>query len=348
MARKASFVKGSPPLWVGGSRIIRYTYPDLLYTQMMSDAYPLWNALEHEAGEELFVRCGGVYFGPRDHPNIIETERSLRETGLPVEILDAQATAQRVPTLRLRDDEIALFQPDSGFLRAVHCVRANARLARSHGATLRENTPVLQVEQDAVGTLIHTAQGVERFDRAIVTAGAWLGKLFANLELPLCVTRQQFIYLQPNEKAPAFKANNFPVWIDAATHFYGFPEDGRVKGIKLAKHVPGTPTDPDHVQREPSDAETTELVQYAAKRLPDLTPEVTHAQVCLYTNTPDEDFIIDCAPNMPDVWLLSGCSGHGFKFTVLLGKIIADLATDGQYARDLTRFSLKRFKTPNH
>jgi sarcosine oxidase len=125
----------------GHSRIIRYTYPDLLYTQMMGDAYPLWAELEEEAGEELFVRCGGLYLGPRAHPEIGATEQSLRQAGLEYSVLSAEALRERFPAFRLQSGEVALWQRDSGFLRADRCVLANARLARAYGAVLREQTP---------------------------------------------------------------------------------------------------------------------------------------------------------------------------------------------------------------
>src|SRR5690349_8039888 len=129
----------------GESRIIRYTYPDLLFTQLMSDAYPLWADLEAEAGEELFVRCGGVFFGVPDDPNIAATENALAGTGVPYERLDAAESNRRFPAIRLQPQEIALYQRDSGLLRATRCVLANARLARRHGATLREETPVQEI-----------------------------------------------------------------------------------------------------------------------------------------------------------------------------------------------------------
>ena len=328
----------------GESRIIRYTYPDLLYTQMMGDAYPLWAALEAEAGEELFVRCGGLFFGARGDRHVDETRRSLRATGLPFEELDADAANARFPALRLRDDETALFQPESGFLRSTRCVLANTRLAREQGAVIHEETPVREVVPYGDRVLVRTEAGAETaVDRAIVTAGAWMGKLLADLRMPLRVTRQQIVYLRPARDAESFAPGRFPVWIDATANLYGFPSDGRIDGIKLASHHPGETADPDAPRPAVSSGYERDMIAYAADRLPDLGAEVTHAQTCLYTNTPDEDFVLDRAPGSPHVWLVSGCSGHGFKFTVLLGRIAADLATGGAYGRDLSRFSLRRF-----
>jgi len=328
----------------GESRIIRYTYPDLLYTQMMGDAYPLWAALERAAGEELFVRCGGLLFGPDGHPRLVQTETTLRESRLPYERLSPEEARERFPGLRLQAGELALYQRESGFLRSTRCVLANARLARTAGAVLREETAVREIEPRRDGVLILTADGEEQlFDRVIVTAGAWIGRFFSRIRLPLRVSRQEVAYLAIREAPEQFAPGRFPVWIDAGERYYGFPSDGVVEGVKLAANHPGETVDPERVRRSVDGEYVEKVVEYAARRFPDLEARVTFATTCLYTNTPDEHFILDRVPESPHVWLVSGCSGHGFKFTVLLGKIAADLATGGSYPRDLGRFALRRF-----
>lgn len=329
----------------GHSRLIRYTYPDNLYTAMMADAYPLWGALEREAGEELLVRCGGVFFGPCDDAAMQATEAALLANGLAYDKLDSVAAEERAPALRLREDEIALFQSDSGFLRSTQCVLANARLAKTHGALIHENSIVRQVVQHGSEVLVRTGEAEQLFDGVIVTAGAWMHSLFADLQLPLRVTRQEIVYLGIARHSKYFGPGTLPVWIDAGANYYGFPDDSQIEGVKLAAHTLGEETNPDHVRRERDDAVIARARDYASQRLPDLSSTVTHSQVCLYTNTPDEDFIIDRMPDAPGVWLVSGCSGHGFKFTILLGHIAATLATGGAYARDLSRFSLQRFNS---
>jgi monomeric sarcosine oxidase len=327
----------------GESRIIRYTYPESLYTAMMSDAYPLWAALEAEAQEELFVRCGGVYLGPKDHPKVRSTEAALIENNLPYEKLSPAAARDRVPGLNFFADEVAIFQRESGFLRSSQCVLANARLAQQHGATIHENTSVQAIIPHGDKVVVRTAHDEQVFDRAIVTAGAWMGQIFAQLDLPLRVTRQQIVYLRVRESEDAkyFQPGRFPVWIDAGAGYYGFPDDGRIPGVKFAAHEPGDVVDPDDVNRVVDGAYIERAVQFASLRLPHLSADVTESVVCLYTNTPNEDFILDQMPDAPNVWLVSGCSGHGFKFTVLLGHIAATLATGGSYSRDLSRFALQ-------
>jgi monomeric sarcosine oxidase len=328
----------------GESRIIRYTYPDPLFTAMMADAYPLWADLEQRAGEELMVRCGGLFFGRHDDPNVMETEQALVGAGLPYERLDPRAAEARFPAFRFRTDEVALYQSESGLLRATRCVLANARLAREYGATLCEESAVTAILPHGATAIVRTSVGEEaEYDRVIVTAGAWMSRLFADLRLPLRVTRQQIVYFRIAHHPERFQPDRCPVWIDATALYYGFPQDGHMPGVKLASHVQGDHVDPDAVDRSVEADYIDQTAAYAARRLPDLSAETTHSQVCLYTNTPNEDFILDHLPDNPNIWLVSGCSGHGFKFTVLLGKIAADLATGGSYARDLSRFRLERF-----
>jgi sarcosine oxidase len=325
----------------GETRIIRYTYPDVLYTRMMADAYPLWEALQEGAGEELFVRCGGLMFGPEDNQRLADTEASLIEARLPYEKLSPNAVKDRFPAIRLHPREIGLYQKDTGFLRAGRCVRANARLAVEAGADLREKCAVQSVQPDGDTVRIQVDDAAETFDRVIVTAGAWMNRLLPTT-LPLRVTRQQVVYLKIADNPDALAPGRFPVWMDAESRHYGFPADGVIPGLKMAAHAPGAVVDPDRVRRETDDDYRETMAAYGASRFEGLEPEVVSSHTCLYTNTPDEDFVLDRVEGAP-VWIVSGCSGHGFKFTVLLGKIAADLATGGAYPRDLSRFSMSRF-----
>ena len=329
----------------GESRIIRYTYADEVYTRMMGEAYPLWRELEAEAGADLLARTGGLFFGAWGSPVVASAQAALDGARVPYERLDAAQARSRFPALRLADTEAALFQPDMGFLRATDCVRANARLARGWGADLREETPVRDVSQQGDKVVVTTEAGVsEVFDRAVVTAGPWMGRLLAALPLPLRVTRQEVVYLQPEAgRERDFEADRLPVWIDADANVYGFPSDGRIAGVKLASHALGQDADPDAPRRPPDEAYQQQMADYAAGRFAGLSRRVTHAQTCLYTNTPNEDFLIGPVPTMPLVWLVSGCSGHGFKFTVLLGRIAAEAATSGVMPPYLSRFALSAF-----
>jgi sarcosine oxidase len=341
----------------GESRIVRYTYPDSFYSELMAESFPLWDELERDAGESFLVRCGCLFVGPAEHPEMAAIARALIDAGRAYEALSPEAAQTRFPAIRLGPGEAAVFQPEGGFIRAGGTVTATARLARAAGAVLREETPVAGIEEREGRVIVSTTDGSEEaFDAAIVTAGAWAGQLFVGAGLPLRVSREQFVYLAIARHPEHFDPERFPVWIDAATYDYGFPSDGRVAGVKLSLHRSGGICDPDTVSHEPDEEFARARAAYAAGRLPDLDPTPVHARVCLYTSTPDEDFIVDRAPGFSNVWLASACSGHGFKFAILIGKIAASLAVTGApataeedaaargiYTRAMQRFSLERF-----
>lgn len=330
----------------GESRIIRYTYPDLLFTQMMGDSYRLWSELEAEAQEELFVRCGGLYFGDLGDADVLATEQALIDAHLPYDRLTAEQTQEKYPAFHLDSNQFALYQKDSGYLRATRCVLANIRLAKQYGAKIHEDIKVQEVCTRAEVAIVRSSLGEEEYDRIIVTAGPWMSTLFKDLNLPLKTTRQQIVYLNIQDHEEYFQANGtFPIWIDATVNIYGFPTDGRIPGVKLAAHYLGEVISDLDAERAPvGETYKEQMRQYARKRFPNLGSDITYSQTCVYTNTPNADFIIDRLPDQSSIFLVSGCSGHGFKFTVLLGKIIAMLATDDHgYERDLTRFKLSQF-----
>ena len=328
----------------GQSRVIRRVYPDVFYTMLMEHSYRLWRELEVEAGESLLLETGGLFFGPAEHPEMRGAEAALREAGVPFEVWNARRTAERVVPLRMEAGEVAISQQETGILRASRCVRANVRLARARGAEVRENTAVAGFEGTSQGVRVTLADGrILSVDRLILTAGPWTPALLAELGLPLRVTRQPYVHFAPAGDGAAFRLGAFPVWIDMATYFYGFPEHDELPGVKIALHQPGEATDPASARREVDDADRALLWEYARRRFNGLTDRITYEKVCLYTNTPDEDFIVDRHPSDPRIVIVGGLSGHGFKFTVLLGKLAATLATDGDPPIDIRRFSMARF-----
>lgn len=330
----------------GTSRIIRKTYTDGFYTGLMGAAYPLWDELEREAQEALFARTGGLFFGPAEHSELVAIRRALRGNGVPFEELDPAACARRFPRLRLLPGESAVYEREAGFLRASACVRANLRLATAHGARLRTGVSVQAIEPRPGGITLVLAGGESlEFDRVVVAAGPWTARLLSRfVTLPFKVTRQVYCHFEPQAQVPVtdFGAERLPVWIDFATDFYGFPHDGQAPGVKVAWHHFGTPTDPDHVDRQIHESDREPIRRYCAEHLPELSPRVTLEKVCLYTVSPDKDFVVDQLPGEPRVTLVGGLSGHGFKFTVLLGRIASWMATEQKVPWNLSRFALAR------
>lgn len=325
----------------GESRIIRYLYPDPFYTELMRHAYPLWRSLEARAGRELLVATGGIFIGAPESPEIVDAQRSLAAGGHPHEICDAAEAGRRFPDFRFDPAEVALYQEETGFLRASACVEANARLAREAGAAVYEEVGVDGIDDHGDRVRVRSTAGDFEFDRAIVTAGPWMGEMLRDLGWPLRVTRQ-FVAYAGGAAANTAEPGRFPAWIDFGSPetFYGIPHDGRIEGVKLAMHEFGPETDPNDVPGEMPASMIARIEEYAAARFRFESPKVTRSFACLYTVTPNEDFVVETRGPLT---LVSGCSGHGFKFTVLLGKIAADLATGGDIPFDLSRFSASRF-----
>ena len=329
----------------GNSRIIRYAYPDPLYTNLMTAAFPLWEELCDKTGRDLLVKCGGITFAPGGHPELDATIAALSSAGVAHTVMSSGDAMQRFPAFRFSDDEGVVFHADAGFLRSGEIVEAQVALARDAGAEIRAGVEVVDVRETQAGVVVKTACGdVSSYDKVIIAGGAYLPMLFPEVGLPLTVTRQQITYVGLDASAMGVcSPERMPVWIDAATYWYGFPTDGRVDGVKVARHQMGDEVDPLVDDRSVHGCDDDAAVRVAEKRIGGTTGSVVHSEVCLYTNTPNEDFIFDTAPGGNNVLLISGCSGHGFKFTVLLGKVAADWATSGEFRHGLAddRFRLR-------
>jgi sarcosine oxidase len=240
------------------------------------------------------------------------------------------------PPFGVPDDEDVVFEPEIGILAAGRIVRLQAELAARHGGPrvkVMESTRVerLDVESPRPAAIIEGKRVEAR--RLIVAAGAWAAGLMPALGVPLEVTRQFVAYLRPEPAAP-YAIGRFPVFIRKleAEHeaFYGLP-DYAGAGLKLALHHAGRVVDPDRVDREVSEAELERLRGCMADALPGLMgAAVERVETCLYTTTADERFVVGPLPDRPNVIVASACSGHGFKFSNLVGRVVADLALDGE------------------
>ena len=359
----------------GETRIIRLFYDKPFYTQLMKFAYAEWRAVENGAGTPLLFTTGSVSLGVAGNHYSMATRESLAAAGVASEVWDAEQFARRFPQFHVPRAMDILWQKDSGFLHAAACVSTLLQLAEHHGASVRENTAVTGIDWQGDIPRVETEEGHFRARKLIVTAGAWTGFLswrnafgesdwnihmllrnpsstlsrttFLGMNLPLTVTRQQVCYYRPSDTA-GFQPSGFPVFVEvtAANEFlYGIPYFGRT-GVKIARHGWGQPVSPDACNRTPDADYIHRLDAYVQERLPGLGKAV-HAEVCLYTETPDEDFIIDAHPDCPEVLIAAGFSGHGFKFCALVGRIMSELAQTGATDFDISHFSLHRFLSDN-
>jgi sarcosine oxidase len=255
---------------------------------------------------------------------------SMVAEGVPFERLDAVETMRRWPQWHLDDGTVALFQAESGIADPNRGNAAHRRLAAEHGATLLPRTPVAAISADGDGHAVRFEDGrVVRADRVIVTADAWTNELLAPIghALPLTVTKEQVTYFASPDPA-AFSPDRFPIWIwmDDPS-FYGFPTYGEA-GPKAAQDVGGRPTTARTRTFDRDDAAFARVRDFLADRLPGVIGPPIYTKTCLYTLTPDREFVLDRLPDLPGVLVALG-AGHGYKFASVLGRILAELAVDG-------------------
>ncbi len=330
----------------GESRVIRRIYPDPYYTRLMNDSYALWDELVKSVGNcDLIHYCGGLYFGPIGHPNVSAAIDAMQLARAPHAVLAARECRGRYPALRIQNGEIGLYDPEMGYARASECVVAARRLAETSGAVLHVGAPVTAIGSSRDGNVrVHTVETEQAFDRVVITGGSWTNPLLANFgfALPLTVTRQVYANIGTEGSPGRHRERNFPVWIDAVSLYYGFPELAPGAGVKIAQHVPGPTTTSATVDRMITDEDREPIQAYACGRIEGLS-EIVSEGTCLYTNTPDEDFVIDRVPGEPNIIVATACSGHGFKFAPLVGDIAARLASNDEMPYDISRFGIARF-----
>lgn len=325
----------------GFSRIFRNIYDDPLYVELADAVLPLWQELDSLTDEQLLFFTGILYFAGLGNKDIEQRIGVMQALGRPYERLTAQEVTARYPAMRLPQDSVACFAPQAGLLDVGRCVLAHLKQAQSSGATIHERVRVHRVDISQERPLLETSAGQYRCDRLIISPGPWASEILEDLALPLRVTRQQEFYFQPKHRAP-YEPGRLPVFGDIGTKFYGFPYYG--PGIKTADDGLGAETLPAEVDRTLDMAKRDELQQWLAKVMPDSGLSYVQGGTCMYTVTPDRDFLIGAHPQNPNVLIGAGFSGHGFKFSTLVGKILAELAADGATGYPIERFRLDRFE----
>jgi sarcosine oxidase len=330
----------------GQTRIIReayYEHPQ--YVPLIQRAYECWAELERLSGERLFVKTGGLMIGVPDGPLVAGARASAIQYDLPVDDLSAAEIVRRFPAFRPDDEMRGIFEPRAGLLYADRCISAHLALARASAAELHVEEPITGWSVDADGVSVSTARGTYRADRLILAAGAWLPSLVGESALPLEVERTVQHWFSAAGDPARFRSDRFPVYLFEYAQpnqlFYGFPDTG--DGVKVARHHQGRTTTAEMLERRVDDAEVDGMRALLARYLPDANGEHRRSAACMYTNTPDRDFIIDTHPASPRVLVASACSGHGFKFASAIGEALADLALEQPTRCDLSPFAISRF-----
>jgi sarcosine oxidase len=324
----------------GQTRIIREAYFEHpLYVPLVQRAYELWAELEQASARALLQVTGGLMIGRPDGVLVKGARLSAEQHGLRHEVMTASAVQARFPALRPDANMIAVWEPRAGILFPEACVSAHLALAQMRGATLRYDEPLLTWRADDDGVQIVTDQGEYRARQLLLVAGAWIPSMVPELRLPLTIERQVLYWFEPRTDAASFDAARCPIHLweqEPGQFFYGFPDLG--EGVKVGRHHAGEQTDPERMRRDVSDAEVLAMRELVRRFLPDADGTLRSAAVCAYTNTLDEHFWIDWHPGHANVLIASPCSGHGFKFSSVIGEVLAQLLDDGHSRFDLSLF----------
>jgi len=335
----------------GKTRVTRRAYyEDSAYVPLLLRARELWHALERETGASVLSEVGGLMIGAPESAVVAGSILSATRYGLDHEILDAKELRRRYPPLTPQSHEIALFEREAGFLRPEAAVRAHLDAAARRGAELRFEEKVVGWQPiSGGGVVVRTVRGQYEAAHVVICPGPWAPQVLADLGLPLEVERQLLFWFDPVGGVEPFLPSRFPIFIweaEGAATPYGFPAiDGPNGGVKIAfyRAPVSEPCTPETIDRGIGEPEIARMRSSIAERIPALASRFLAGVTCMYTNTPDKNFVIATHPQCAQVSVACGFSGHGFKFCSVVGEIMADLATTGATRHDIALFRPGRF-----
>lgn len=334
----------------GKTRMIRKAYLEGdFYIPLLQRAYARWADLSQLTSQEIFNPCGVLYGAYDDDPIIVHTQQSARAYRIPLQQLSADEVVKRYPAFRHLPSYTYLFEPSGGYTHPESALALYRALALEQGAELRFDTPVTRLDTSGRLIVVHTPHESFTAHRVIVTAGAWLTAVTADMGWtpPLTVRRMALHWFEPEGGRESVEPGHFVPNIFRSSHgafLYGFPWTRDEAGLKYAFHDRHNPAvDPARPERAVSKAETVEVTEAVAEVL---AKPVRHlnAKTCLYSMTPDAHFLIGLLPTDWRIAVAGGFSGHGFKFTPVIGEILRDLALEGASAHNLKPFALNRFQ----
>ncbi|MBE1445358.1 N-methyl-L-tryptophan oxidase [Paenibacillus sp. OAS669] len=329
----------------GETRLMRHAYAgNPTYTAMALRSDELWSELESVTGETLLVRSGVLNLGPAEASGLKSKWERTKEHGLSVDYLTAEEIRFRWKGIRLPDSYIGLYERQAGFLLSEACVGAFRKQAAAHGAVILPHSPVVRIEAAPSHVAVHTPTAKFTAERIIVSLGAWFGFLDGFSQLPIRPVRKAVGWFEADETL--FDHAEFPGFTFGweGRGYYGFP-GLKGSGVKIGRHDAGQPWQPGKAF-EPFGTyaeDEQDLRQALEQFMPRASGRLLRGAVCKYEMTPDEDFIIDTYPEHDRIWLAGGFSGHGFKFSSVVGEILSDLIVKGSTFQDISPFSLSRF-----
>jgi sarcosine oxidase len=340
----------------GMTRIIRTAYAeDPLYVPLVRKAKELWFELQNQSGSEIIRMTGGLHVGWPESYVIRGAQASARKHGIDYKLLEAKEVETQFPAFHPSPDQVGILEKEAGILFAENCVKAYVNLASESGAEFQFHEPLVKWKvRKAERVTVSTGKEEYEADSIIFASGGWLGKLLEDLRLPLSIERQVVFWMSPKTKTDLLSSNNMPIFIfeenkESQTNdiFYGTPDVGA--GLKVGKHHGGTIVrDPKDVKREIATEDERPIRNFLECHIPIANGSMVSSTTCIYTNTPDGNFLIDHHPKHENVKLVSACSGHGFKFAPVIGNIVAEDYLGKKSEFDLSPFKLSRFQNNSH
>jgi sarcosine oxidase len=326
------------------SRIIRLSYHTPRYVRFAQDAYAAWSELESDGGEQVVFRTGGLDLYPESAYGWMDDySSSLDEVGIGYEWMDAAEAMRRYPQWRLTEDVRVMYQQETGIAAAAGANAAHRRVATDLGATIVGDQRVTSIADVGGGYEIGTARGdTWRAERVIVTSDAWTNEVLANFDarINLDVTQEQVAYYASQDQ-PSVQPDRFPVWIwMGQPSFYGFPAFGE-GGAKIGWDAGGPIVTGDTRTFEQDPSYTAALDGFMREHLPGAFGPHIKLKTCLYTMTPDRDFVIDHIPGQERAVVGQGAA-HAFKFASVFGRSLVELVFDGKAQSDIAAWTIDR------
>lgn len=332
-----------------GSRVIRQAYfehPD--YVPLALRSYELWEALQKDSRQDLMRLTGALMVGKPNCEVVAGSLKAAEEHGLEYELLEGADLYRKFSPFRPGDGEtVGLFEPAGGVVYPEKTIQAHLRLARRAGAELRYKEPAESWEVEGDGVRVTTGKGSYSAGRLVLAAGPWMSSIAQELQIPIQVTRQTVAWMAPSKTLAPFLPDIFPAWVwevEGEPVFYGLPAlDGFRGGVKVGIHTHGPVTDADSEERTFTERDGEPFHKFLSRHMKTLDGRVLRGAVCLYSNTPDGHFLLGPHPGHSQVLLAGGFSGHGFKFSPLVGEILADLVQSGDTEHPIGLFAPDRF-----
>ena len=329
----------------GVNRVIRLAYyEDPSYVPLMRRAYELWEEIQVVAGEQLLFRIGSIDTAPAGQEVFEGSLESCLVHDIPHEVLDHRQINERFPGYEMPPGHMGLLQADGGFVLAERSIVAYANAAIAAGAEIHARETVLKWETTGDGVRVFTDRAEYIAEKLVITAGAWAAGMVPSLEKLAVPERQVLVWLQPEDPS-LFTPERFPVFnaLFEEGRYYGFPVFG-IPGFKIGRyHHLEEVVDPDHMEKSVTREDEDILRSAVARYFPKANGNVMTMATCMFTNAPDDHFVIGVLPGQPQVSVATGFSGHGFKFASVVGEIMGDLATRGETRHDIELLRLDRF-----